>query len=391
MGINSLRCAVIGAGAAGAAAAFALARRGARVSLFDQFAFGHAKGSSHGATRLFRLAYFEHPDYVPILRQSLRLWRELEASSGRTLLLQTGVIEAGPPDGDLISGVRRAAKLHGLPLTEHPTRSREARFEWLRLPRDFDCLVEPDGGYLLASAAVSAMIEGARRSGARLHPDTKIIAAERRANAIELRWPGGAGQFDRIVAAPGAFADETLAAICPPTAGVSVKPVEKALLWVAAGAPQFRAESGFQPFAVELADGAFFYGFPAIDDSGVKVARHTGGAPLASAQAPRSGCDEEKAAILSFCSTIAPSLLTVQEAAPRREESCLYEVSDDRHFLVDRHPDDDRISFAAGLSGHGFKFAPAIGEALAALAIGDEPAPAFEFLSLRGRASWPAG
>ncbi|HNS86852.1 MAG TPA: FAD-dependent oxidoreductase, partial [Parvularculaceae bacterium] len=115
-----MRTAIIGAGLAGAAAALALARAGAKATLFDQFAFGHDRGSSHGATRLFRTAYFEHPDYVPILQRALESWRTLERAAGETLFHQTGVLEAGPPDGFLIPGLHKAIADHEFPTYSGP-------------------------------------------------------------------------------------------------------------------------------------------------------------------------------------------------------------------------------------------------------------------------------
>src|ERR1700680_437764 len=138
--------AVIGLGAMGSAALESLARRGCRVVGIEQFTQGHDRGSSHGATRIIRLGYFEHPSYVPLLRAAYPLWRDLESRSGRPLITITGIVEIGAPDSDLVAGTLRSPRLHGLAHDILDAQSMVPRFPAFRLPKNFIGVFQPQGG-----------------------------------------------------------------------------------------------------------------------------------------------------------------------------------------------------------------------------------------------------
>src|SRR4249919_1953519 len=156
---------VVGLGAMGSAALYQLARRGVRAVVDEQLVPGHDQGSSHGESRIIRLGYFEHPSYVPLLRRAYALWRELEAEAKTRLLHITGIAEIGTPESDVVSGTLAASRQHGLPhqILSAPTAMR--RFPAFRLPENFVCVVQLDGGYLMADAAMAAMIEQAKTNG----------------------------------------------------------------------------------------------------------------------------------------------------------------------------------------------------------------------------------
>ena len=132
-------CIVIGTGGIGSAALFHVAQRGARVLGIDRFPPGHDRGSSHGETRLIRLAYMEHPDYVPLLRRAYDLWEELSERCGEQLYTETGLLEVGPPDDYMIPGVRASAQEHRLEVEELSPAEVEQRFPGYRVPDDNDC------------------------------------------------------------------------------------------------------------------------------------------------------------------------------------------------------------------------------------------------------------
>src|ERR1700704_1839950 len=150
---------VVGLGAMGSAALSALARRGARVLGIERFTPGHDYGSSHGATRVIRLGYFEHPSYVPLLRRTYELWRELEAASGQRLLHVTGIAEIGPPDGTVVPGTLLASRTHGLPHEVLKAEALMERFPAFRIPLDFVGVVQPDGGFVAVEPAIEAQLE----------------------------------------------------------------------------------------------------------------------------------------------------------------------------------------------------------------------------------------
>ncbi len=369
-----LRCAVIGGGIMGAAAAYALARRGAAVTLFEQFALGHDCGSSHGPTRLFRTAYFEHPDYVPLLKRAAAGWRALETESGASLLAMTGVFMAGAAQSALIEGTLRAAEEHRLPIERLPRAQANSRFPWVCLDAHMETLIEPEAGFIYADRAIAAFLSGARTHGANIMDRTPIRGWRKNGAQIEITTEMERLKFDRMIAAPGAFAAALLG-----EPGALVRPMRKALFWTSPGDDRLTVERGFLPFGIEEDDGRFFYGFSAIDSGGVKVGEHTGGAFVSSPEddAPEAA-STARADIEAFLARRAPGL------SPHisKQQSCLYEMSPDGHFIIDTHPDCDSVVFAIGHSGHGFKFAPVIGEALADLAIKGETLRDFCFLTL---------
>jgi sarcosine oxidase len=155
---------VAGAGGMGTAAAAHLARRGARVLALDRFPPGHARGSSHGQTRLIRLAYFEHPDYVPLLRRARELWRALEHDSGTPLLTECGLLSSGPADGDVIAGTLRSARKHGLTVERMPAHEAMRRWPAFAIPEEWDSVFEAEAGHLAVEACVRAHAVHAARS-----------------------------------------------------------------------------------------------------------------------------------------------------------------------------------------------------------------------------------
>jgi sarcosine oxidase len=365
--------AVIGAGMAGSAAAMRLARRGARVTLFEQFDYGHDRGSSHGATRLFRIAYFEHPDYVPILQRAYGLWKSLEAETGEKLFHETGVLQAGSPGGGFMQGLAKAVADHNLPVPQLDPAAIKRAHPQLTLPAHFTAYFEREAGFVMAGKTVLTQIRLAKDAGASLRPATPVLGWEPAADGVVVATAAGAETFDRAVVTAGAWANDLL-----DLPKADVKPWPRTLFWRRPQTEDF-ALGKFACFAVEEDDGRFFYGFPAIDGDGVKVAEHSGGKAIAR---PEERGDEaepgESEAIDAFLAARIPALA----GQPGKFQRCLYEVSPDHHFLIDRHPLSDRVVFAAGLSGHGFKFSPVLGEALAAMALDGEMPQHFRFLSL---------
>jgi glycine/D-amino acid oxidase-like deaminating enzyme len=180
--------------------------------------------------------------------------------------------------------------------------------------------------------------------------------------------------FDRVVIAAGVWANGLLN-----LAAAEVTPVPKTLFWRRADTTAYDYGNGFAPFAVETEDARMFYGFPSIDADGVKVAEHTGGDSVARPEdrsfdpAPNEESDLEV-----FLASTLPGLA----GKSGKHQGCLYEVSADHHFLIDFHPASERVIFAAGLSGHGFKFAPVLGETLAAMALDEKTPEEWKFFSL---------
>ena len=362
---------VVGGGGIGSAAACHLARRGASVVVLDRFPVAHARGSSHGQTRLIRLAYFEHADYVPLLRRSYDLWRELEAAAGRTLLVENGLLMAGPHDGEVIAGAVRSAETHDLAVERCSAVEAMRRFPLFSLPEDWSAVYERRGGHLFVEACVRAHAAEAIRAGARFEIGATVASWRIDAGEAVVETDRGEFRAGRLVLAPGSWADGLLN-----LPAVELVVLRKSLFWYRPrpDAVATFAADDFPCFAFDMPEG-FFYGFPAIDERGVKVAEHTGGRAVGDPlTVDRAIDDDERRRVEEAVSRRIPSL--GRDLADH--SVCLYTMSPDRHFLVGLHPDHDEVTVAAGFSGHGFKFAPVIGQAVADFA-------------LHGRTSLPVG
>ena len=364
---------VLGIGGVGSAALYELARRGVRVLGIDRFDPPHDRGSSHGQTRVIRQAYFEHPDYVPLLVESYRLWHELEQRSGRQLYHQVGLLEVGPGDGIVVPGVMRAAAEHGLEVERLSVAEIESRWNGFRVPGDLEGVFEPGAGYLLVEDCVAAHLAAARIAGADVQTNTEVLNWTADEGGVCLRTSAGDFAAGRLIIAAGSWAGRLLE-----LRNVPLVVRRKSLFWFDAAARQYDAAAGCPVFLFELPHGVF-YGFPKLDAHGLKVAEHSGGAVVDDPLAVDREIDRDEERRL--CEFLADHLPGV---SPRVMDHavCLYTMSPDEHFIVDRHPRHANVVFAAGLSGHGFKFVPVLGRALAELALDSRTELPIGFLSL---------
>ncbi|RMG16746.1 MAG: N-methyl-L-tryptophan oxidase [Planctomycetota bacterium] len=366
-------CIVAGTGAVGSAALYHLARRGLRVLGIDRFAPPHARGSSHGRTRIIRLAYFEHPDYVPLLRRAYVLWRDLEAETGERLFVRAGLLEVGPPNGVVVPGVLESARRHGLEVERLEPEDLAADLPAVRVPPGFVALYEPEAGYLRVEAGVRAHLERARALGAETCFGEAIASWTARGGEVVVQTARSAFAARRLIIAAGPWAATLL-----PELSRHLRVVRKASFWFAADDPALEA-TRCPCFFYELPQGQF-YGVPAIDADGIKVAEHTGGRPVADPLEVDRAIDPSE---LERVQRFVAAHLSVVSPRLTHHEVCLYTRSEDEHFIVDRHPLHPQVVFAAGLSGHGYKFAPALGEALADLAEGIPSRASLSGFSLR--------
>jgi sarcosine oxidase len=381
---------VLGTGGVGSAALYHLARRGLRVLGIDRFPPGHDRGSSHGRTRIIRQAYFEHPDYVPMLLRAYRRWEELAGQCGQQLYHETGLLQVGPPEGAVVQGVLASAKEHGLAIEELPGAEVEARWPGFRVPRPLVGLFEPRAGYLQVEACVIAHSQQAVQQGAELCSGETILRWQADGRQLVVTTDRQQYRAARLIITAGPWAAALLADLKIP---LVVR--RKSVIWLArpdaasvriASSPQgvrgieesYRADAGYPAYLFELPQGVF-YGFPQIDELGVKVAEHSGGAPVGdplSAEGSLDPADLQR--VLAFTASHLP-LLSQRVTA---HSICFYTMSPDEHFLVDRHPEHPHVTFAAGLSGHGFKFACVLGEAMADLAVDGDTEIPIGFLSI---------
>ena len=364
---------VVGTGGVGSAALFHLARRGVRVLGIDSFGAGHDRGSSHGETRVIRMSYFEHPDYVPLLRRSYQLWDELQELRGEALFVRSGLLYAGPEDGAIIRGVQESAEQHGLQVQQLDQGAAQEHFPGFVIPEDSAALYEPNAGYLHVEKCVIAQIEEAIRFGATHMPREVVRGWQRRGGKIEVDAGGEICTADRLVIAGGAWSSALLSSL-----NLKLRVLRKHLHWFEVDDPVYTRERGCPAFFFET-DKGFFYGFPAIDASGLKISEHSGGIQVDELLTdPRVLDQQDFDRVGGFLKDHLPGVSTRHS----RHEVCFYTMTPDEHFIVDQHPGDANIVFAAGLSGHGFKMTSVLGEVLADLVLEGNTRHAVDFLSL---------
>ena len=359
---------VIGTGGVGSAAAYHLARRGAKVLGLDRFPGGHDKGSSHGETRIIRQAYFEHPDYVPLLKRAYELWGELERETGEKLFYRVGLLQIGPEHGPVVHGVLESARLHQLNVEKLGAAEIGRRWPSFRVPEGSIGAYEPGAGYLRVEACVLAHLAAAIGAGAELKTGVTVHSWRTEGNAICVATDQGEFRAAKLVITAGPWAPQILVDL-----GIRMEVRRKHLYWL--GTNDAALDQARSPtFLYEMPQGVY-YGFPAIDALSVKVAEHSGGEVVSDPLSdPRHLDERDLSRVKAFLAECMPTVT----GRLNRHAVCFYTMSPDEHFLVDRHPQSDRVVFAAGLSGHGFKFTSVLGEALAEMA-------------LEGRTSLPVG
>jgi sarcosine oxidase len=368
--------AVIGLGAMGSAALESLARRGCRVVGIERFAPGHDRGSSHGATRIIRLGYFEHPSYVPLLRAAYPLWRDLEARSGEPLLTVTGIVEIGTAASDVVASTLRSSGLHGLAHEVLDARSLMAQFPAFRVPDDFIGVFQPDGGFLRAEPAVAALLRLARNAGAHLRASERVLAVEPRRAGVRIATERGDIDAACVIVAAGPWLKSLL-----PELAVPIRVTRQVLGWFAprqASEAALFASGRFPVFLLQNPDG-IYYGFP-IDDAGrIKLAKHHHfDETVDPDHCERTVSATDEAAIRA----VAKSHLPGADGRLVAATTCLYTITPDGDFILDRMPGHPQVIVASPCSGHGFKFAPVIGQILADLATGGATAHDISHFSL---------
>jgi sarcosine oxidase len=361
---------VLGTGGVGSAALFHLARRGVKAAGIDRFPPGHDRGSSHGRTRVIRLAYFEHPDYVPLLRRAYRLWEELERHSGLALYRETGLLQFGPPSGELVRGVLASAKEHNLEVEEFDHKEARKRYPAFRVPATDAFVFEKHAGYLAVEACVKAHAELAVEAGATLL-SAAVTSWEPVADGVEVVTDQGRFRARRLIITPGAWAPTLLGDLSLP-----LQVLRKPLFWFPNSDPTLTVEAGCPVYLAETPKG-YFYGFPA-DEHGLKVAMHSGGDVVTDPlQVDRSYYAYDLDPVVDF----ARSYMGVGATAPIEHAVCMYTMSKDAHFVLDRHPASEKVVYVAGLSGHGFKFTSVLGEILTELSLDGAARLPVSFLS----------
>jgi sarcosine oxidase len=354
--------AVIGLGIMGSATLHRLAAQGVDALGFDAIRPGEQRGSSHGSCRIFRRFNFESPAYTALSDRAYAGWRALEAASGRRVLKPSVLVEAGEPGSKLVRASREAAGLEaGGPRTGAEL---NLRFRAFRLPDDWDVAVQDTAGILLADIALEHY-----RAPVRDRIVDRAVKLDRSGRDLVLTTSDG----ERFAARRAIVAAGAWVADFEPRLKPYVKVTRQIVGWFEPENPQLVQYPDFPLFILD-GHGALAYGFPDFEGRGVKAANHVHGRTLAHADAAAQDARVEELAVVE-----AALRAYVPAAAGRivRREVCLYantaagdaDGSKAEEFIIDRLPDDPRVVIASACSGHGFKFAPAVGEMLAAMAV----------------------
>ena len=350
---------VIGVGGMGSATVCELARRGQRVLGLEQFGVPHELGSSAASTRIFRFAYFEDPSYVPLMRLALARWQRLQHDCGESFVTTTGGLDIGPPSGRVVSGAKLACQAHAL--THEVLRASELnrRFPAWRLPSEFEAVLQPDAGFLLADRAIVAHVAVARRLGAEVNENEAVKRWEVIGDRVEVETERARYEAGALILTAGAWTGKLL----QPLKTLAI-PERQVVGWFRSDGQPFQSQN-FPVFILDCPENGNFYGIPEQAQEGFKVGKfhHRNQAVDADSIDRRIGPDD-----VAVLTAIGRYL-----AKPMGEavafKTCMFVNSPDEHFIVDVLPDQRNVVLAAGFSGHGYKFCAAIGEILADLAM----------------------
>ena len=353
-----LRVAVVGCGAMGAAAGWRLAARGAQVVCFDRHSPPHSLGSSHGESRITRTAYFEGSWYVPLLKETFPLWRELEASTGAQLMTLNGALMIGDSSAEAVTGALAAASAHGLDAPSMEAGELRRRYPGHVISAGDVAVLDKQAGFIRPEAAVEAMIDRVVALGGEVRRDVVVKDVAGRADGVHISTDDSREVFDAVVLAAGAWMPQ-LAAWLPLT-------VERQVLaWLEIEPDaDWLAPERFPVFIRQTHDLGDIYGLPTLDGRTIKIARHHDGNMTDPDHIDRVVSDAELDPLRTFASTYLRGV--TQKVS--RTAVCMYTNTPDRHFAIDLHPDDPRVVLISACSGHGFKFAPVIGDIAADLA-----------------------
>ena len=349
---------ILGGGTMGTGAALALARRGQRVLVLEQFTTPGSLGSHSGKTRIIRQAYFESPDYVPMVRAADRMWLDIGDETGRTLLHRCGGLDISAPDDDQAASARKSAEAWDVPFEWLSGEEVNHRWPQFRVPDDWTACYSPVTGFLDVDPSLTAMRHLAERAGAAWHEPEPAVGWTATDSGVRVETTATTYDADRLIFTAGAWAGPLLADL-----GLPLQ-VRRKLLWWYEMADPAAARADRLPVFIVGMPGCNLYAIPMSgDDPGLKAGDHAGG-DLTTADGLNRGVADAEAA------SVTAAMQTVLRGVTGRVVDrmvCMYTMTPDEDFIVDRHPNHANVVFAAGFSGHGFKFAPAMGEHLADL------------------------
>jgi len=356
-------CIVIGVGGMGSSTLYNLAKRGRRVLGLEQFDIPHAEGSSHGVNRIIRLAYYEHPSYVPLLRRAYELWSEIESVTGEQLLYKTGSIDTAPSGHEVFEGSLESCLLHDIPHRVLNHVQINDQFPGYQLPPGHMGLLQEDGGFVLSERSIVAYANAAMSAGAEIHAREIVLGWEPDQGGVRVFTDRGEYTAERLVITAGAWT----AGMIPILEDLAV-PERQVLAWLQPLDGSLYTPEVFPVFNAYFDEGRY-YGFPVFGIPGFKVGRYHHLEEVIDPDSEiKTVTGEDEAVLRSAVERYFPKA----NGTTMTLKTCMFTNTPDEHFIVDLLPGNTQVAVAAGFSGHGFKFASVIGEILADLAITGE-------------------
>jgi sarcosine oxidase len=380
-GKNHFDVIVIGAGSMGSSACWFLAQRGLKVLGLEQFDIVHDKGSHAGQSRIIRKAYFEHPDYVPLLERAYENWKSFEERTNASIYQRTGIVYFGKPDSETMQGVKTAASMYNVAVDHLSRKEDQKHLSAFSIPSDFEILYEYDSGFVTPERAIRLYIQDAIKSGAVIKTNTKVESWKRDGNIIDVKTEGGSSYTcDKLIITAGSWSSKII-----PNLKIKLQVTRQMLAWINPKNWETFSLGNFPCWFIDDPERGLFYGYPILPSSGfdgpigLKLAHHHGGVVCDPDELNPSipkGTEEEIMYVLEkYIPEAANSILTIKH--------CMYTNSDDLNFIIDHLPGYDKdVVVACGFSGHGFKFVSVIGEILADLATKGYTDLPIEFLKL---------
>jgi sarcosine oxidase len=375
--MKTLDAIVLGLGGVGAQALRVLGQRGARVVGLERFGRAHDRGSSHGATRVTRHAYFEHPDYVPLLRAATAGFQDLESATGAPLLDACGVVLLGPSGSAVVRASAAAAERWGVPVERLDAAEFRRRFPAFRVDDGDEGLWEPGGGFVRPEASIRAALADAESHGASVRTGAAVRGIEEDTDEVRVHLDGETLRARALVVAAGAWTPQVLPSLRP-----LLRITRQVQGWVRPEDPAQAAPSALPCWLIDRGAAPPLYGVP-VDPLApgpplAKVAVHGSDWDVSPDHLHRSVGPDERGRLASLAGQHVPGLRGPLLAA----RTCMYTQTRDEHFIVDRLPGRPRTVVVAGLSGHGFKLTPALGRVAAELCLDGETELPIGFLGL---------
>jgi monomeric sarcosine oxidase len=350
---------VLGGGTMGIACAWELAKRGKRALVLEQFDLVHDRGAHSGQTRIFRHAYAEGADYIPLVMRADRLWQQLEAEIGSRILHRVGGLEMAAPGHLHARRAKESAAQYQIDFQW--LTPAEVRHAWpmIHIPDDWEAGFGPGAGFLDTEAALHSMAESTRRGSVELMAHTSVTGWGASSQGVWVHTADRRYDADALIITAGAWAGRILHQLKLP---LTIQ--RKVQWWLEVKDPALYAPERFPIFITDSTHGEI-YGFPIYRSRGMKIANHSGGDPTDPDHVNRNVSDDEKLDVIGLASWFLEGI------TPQVVQSivCLYARTPDGHFILDRHPEWPNVIIGCGFSGHGFKFTPAVGEHLVTLAL----------------------